>query len=56
LARNAADLYVMPDTGMVEISDWRSYPQAVEAGYIAMRLALEKLDAPVSELRGRRML
>lgn len=51
LARNAADLYVMPDTGMVEIRDWRLYPQAVEAGYVAMRNALEALDAPVSELR-----
>jgi NTE family protein len=56
LARNAADLYVMPDTGMVEIRDWRSYPQAVEAGYVAMRDALEKLDAPVSELRRRQMM
>jgi NTE family protein len=56
LARNAADLYVMPDTGMVEIRDWRLYPQAVEAGYIAMRDALAKLDAPVSELRRRRMM
>lgn len=55
LARNAADLYVMPDTGMVEIRDWRSYPQAVEAGYVAMQAALAKLDAPVSELRKRRM-
>ena len=53
LARNAADLYVMPDTGMVEIRDWRSYPQAVEAGYVAMRDALEKLDAPVANLRKR---
>jgi NTE family protein len=55
LARNAADLYVMPDTGMVEIRDWRLYPQAVEAGYVAMRDALENLDAPVSDLRKRRM-
>jgi NTE family protein len=52
-ARNAADLYVMPDTGMIEIRDWRSYPQAVEAGYVAMRDALEKLDVPVAKLRHR---
>lgn len=35
-ARNAADIYVMPSTGMVEIRDWQCYPQAVEAGYQAM--------------------
>lgn len=56
LARNACDLYVMPDIGMIEIRDWRLYPQAVEAGYLAMREALEKLDAPVVELRRRRMM
>lgn len=56
LARNAADLYVMPDTGMVEIRDWRSYPQAVEAGYVAMRDALDKLSVPISELRRRRTM
>jgi NTE family protein len=50
-ARDAADLYVMPDTGMVEIRDWRAYPQAVEAGYDAMRAALEQLDKPVAALR-----
>jgi NTE family protein len=52
-ARNAADLYVMPDTGMVEIRDWRRYPEAVEAGYAAMRDALAKLDVPVANLRKR---
>lgn len=56
LARNAADLYVMPDTAMVEIKDWRLYPEAVEAGYVAMRDALERLDTPVSDLRRRRMM
>lgn len=54
LARGACDLYVMPDIAMVEIRDWRRYPQAVEAGYLAMRDALTKLDAPVSQLRSRR--
>ena len=51
LARNAADLYVMPDTGMVEIRDWRSYPQAVDAGYRAMRDALAKFDDPALALQ-----
>jgi NTE family protein len=50
-ARDAADLYVMPDTGMIEIRDWRAYPQAVDAGYRTMRDALAALDAPVSQLR-----
>ena len=53
VARMAADLYVMPDTGMVEIRDWRAYPQAVEAGYGAMRNALAALDTPVAQLRQR---
>jgi NTE family protein len=55
LARNAADLYVMPDTAMVEIRDWRRYPEAVEAGYVAMRDALDRLDSPVSDMRRRMM-
>ena len=55
-ARNAADLYVMPDTAMVEIRDWRAYPLAVEAGYQAMRDALAKLDTPVADLRRNRAI
>ncbi len=55
-ARNAADLYVMPDTTMVEIRDWRAYPRAVEAGYEAMRDVLAKLDAPVADLRRNRAI
>lgn len=39
-ARDAADLYVMPDVSSIEIRDWRLYPQAVAAGYAAMREAL----------------
>jgi NTE family protein len=54
-ARAACDLYVMPDTGMVEIRDWRAYPQAVEAGYRAMRSSLATLDMPVNDPRNRRM-
>lgn len=54
-ARAAADLYVMPDTGMVEIRDWRAYPQAVAAGHVAMRDALAALEMPLADLRQRRM-
>ena len=54
VARDAADLYVMPNTAMVEIRDWRAYPRAVEAGYAAMRLALGALETPIADLRQRR--
>jgi len=51
VARDAADLYVMPDTAMVEIRDWHAYPRAVEAGYAAMRQSLAALDRPIGDLR-----
>ena len=51
VARNASDLYVMPDLADVEIRDWRAYPRAVAAGATATRQALAALDRPVTALR-----
>lgn len=50
LARAAADVYVMPDVGSVEIRDWRAYPRAVDAGLAAMRAALATDDGPAARL------
>lgn len=52
-AREATDVLVTPDLTGVEIRDWSAYDPAVEAGYRAMIEALDKLKAPVTELRRR---
>ena len=54
-SRAAADLYVMPDVGGIEIREWRAYDRAVEAGRQAMTRALTELDTPVHLLRQERM-
>lgn len=52
-AREATDVLITPDLTGVEIRDWSAYDPAVEAGYRATMEALNKLQAPVSELRRR---
>jgi NTE family protein len=52
-AREYADLVIVPDIGPVEIRDWKAYDPAVDAGYQATVLALEKLGTPLTELRRR---
>lgn len=54
-SRAAADLYVMPEVGGIEIRNWRAYDRAVAAGRDAMGRALARLDAPVHLLRLRRL-
>lgn len=54
-ARDAADLYVMPEVGDIEIRNWRAYDRAVAAGDIAMQRALDVLETPVASLRNERM-
>lgn len=51
IARQAADLYVMPELADVEIRDWRAYPRATAAGEAATRAALAAIEVPVIELR-----
>lgn len=53
LAQAAADLYIMPELGMVEIRDWLAYDEAVEAGYRAAQAALAALDGPLTHHRRR---
>jgi NTE family protein len=53
-AREAADLYVMPEVGDIEIRNWRAYHRAVGAGDEAMSRALDALEAPVERLRADR--
>lgn len=54
-ARAAADLYVAPELGMIEIRDWRAFDRASAAGETAMRAALASLDGPLTHLRHRRL-
>lgn len=54
-SREAADLYVMPEVGGIEIRNWRAYDRAAAAGRDAMENALARLDAPVHLLRLRRL-
>ncbi|MDW5316051.1 patatin-like phospholipase family protein [Rhizobium sp. PL01] len=55
-SRLAADLYVAPELGMIDLRDWKSYPVAVEAGYAAMKTSLASLDGPATHLRHRRTM
>ena len=51
VAREAADLFIAPALGKVEIRDWKAFPAGVAAGYAATVEALAGLDRPVTELR-----
>lgn len=53
-AKEAADLYVMPDVDDIEIRNWRAFDRAVDAGEAAMTQALKELDGPIGDLRRRR--
>lgn len=50
-AREATDLYVMPEVSDIEIRNWRAFDRAVEAGAVAMATALETLPGPIDRLR-----
>ncbi|HZW16448.1 MAG TPA: patatin-like phospholipase family protein [Brevundimonas sp.] len=52
-SRAATDLLVQPTPDGVDIRDWKGFDPGVEAGYRAMREALEGLDGPVTHLRRR---
>lgn len=54
-AREAADLYVMPDVGDIEIRNWRAFDRAVAAGEEAMQRALADLASPLASLRADRL-
>lgn len=53
-ARDATDVLVQPEVDSIEIRDWRAYAPAVAAGESAMLAALDRLAAPVTELRQKR--
>lgn len=55
-SREATDLLVLPKMDQVEIRDWEAYDEAADAGAVAMRLALDALSRPVTELRRRASL
>jgi len=45
--RNLVDMMVLPDLPGIELRDWTAYDEAVEAGYVAAKAALETSDIPV---------
>lgn len=52
-AREASDMLILPQVDKVEIRDWKAFDPAVEAGYKATMVALDKLKVPVTDLRRR---
>jgi len=46
LGQDMADVLVLPDLPGIELRDWTAYDEAVEAGYVAARAALEASDIP----------
>ncbi len=53
-SRAIVDILVQPTPDGVDIRDWKAFAPAVDAGYRAMTVELEKLDGPVTGLRRRR--
>ncbi|MGC1303170.1 MAG: patatin-like phospholipase family protein [Caulobacteraceae bacterium] len=47
---DACDLLVAPNIEGVELRDWKAFEPAVEAGYRAMKAALEELEVPLVDL------
>ena len=52
-AREATDVLILPTLDKVEIRNWKAYDPAVAAGRAATFAALDKLSAPVQDLRRR---
>jgi NTE family protein len=46
LGRDLADVVILPDLPGIELRDWTAYDDAVEAGYVAAKIALESSDLP----------
>ena len=53
-AKEASDLYVMPEVSDIEIRNWRAFDRAVGAGAAAMARALDALPTPLDRLRHHR--
>jgi NTE family protein len=51
MAHEACDLLIVPRIEGVELRDWRAFEPAVAAGYDAARMALDRLDRPLTRLR-----
>ncbi|MGA1343441.1 MAG: patatin-like phospholipase family protein [Hyphomonas sp.] len=46
LGQDMADVLVLPDLPGIELRDWTAYDEAVEAGYVAAKAALEASEIP----------
>jgi NTE family protein len=46
LGQDMADVLILPDLPGIELRDWTAYDEAVQAGYVAARAALEASDIP----------
>jgi NTE family protein len=44
--RDMTDVMILPDLPGIELRDWTAYDEAVEAGYVAAKAALEGSDIP----------
>jgi NTE family protein len=54
-ARSATDVLIMPNPDRVDIRDWKAYDPSIEAGYLAAKESLAKLDGPIIFLRRRKL-
>jgi NTE family protein len=53
VAREAADVLILPELTGVEIRDWSAYDPAVAAGHAAAVAALDRIEGPLEDLRRR---
>ena len=44
--RDMTDVMILPDLPGIELRDWTAYDEAVEAGYVAAKAALENSEIP----------
>lgn len=52
--RDQTDLLILPDLPDIDLRDWEDYDDAVEAGYVATKKALENVSGPLARLLKRK--
>ncbi len=50
-SHEAADLLIIPEIKGVELRDWRAFDPAVAGGYSAAKLAFDRLERPLTQVR-----
>ena len=50
-SHEAADLLIIPEIKGVELREWRAFDPAVAGGYSAAKLAFDRLERPLTQVR-----